>query len=222
MKRKLFGALIIFIGLALLAGLVYVIFIDEGAITKFLNRFSPDETEIIEKIDKEPSSQAKQNEPSDVKRIIMEDENVSDSSDDTSIIQEKSEKYISKDELMRMALSFVERFGSYSNQSNFSNIIDLKIFMSPRMQKWADNYISQYKRDDSANEIYYGMTTRSISGIIEEYDDRAGRAVIIVNTRRRESLGSTNNTSDIFNQDIKIDFIKVSGAWKVDDANWID
>ena len=120
----------------------------------------------------------------------------------------------------QLASIFVERFGSYSNQSSFSNINDLKMLMSKKMQRWAENYVREQKEQAQAADIYYGITTKAVAGEVEEFDDDAGKAVILVRTRRREALGTTVNISNAYNQDALITFVKEDGAWKVDSAVW--
>lgn len=131
---------------------------------------------------------------------------------------------IGEEDLKKMAALFAERFGSYSNQSNFSNIEDLKTFMSVRMTTWADSYIAQQRKGnrEKAVVIYYGITTKSILSVSKKIDDEGGVAEILVKTRRRESTMSANNSSKSFNQDISITFVKEGGNWKVDTAYWMD
>lgn len=124
--------------------------------------------------------------------------------------------------LERMARSFAERFGSFSNHSNFSNVEDLKMVMSTSMQAWADSYIKKNRKSNLASEIYYGLTTKSLSTDVKKFDDLDGKAVIAVETRRREATGTTNNASKLFNQEILITFVKEDQAWKVDSAYWQD
>lgn len=129
-------------------------------------------------------------------------------------------KEFSKDDLMRLAASFAERFGSYSNQSNFSNIKDLQIFMSQNMKNWAESFISSQRRKVSDSTNYYGIITKAVAQEVKEFDDDLGQASVLVKTRRREAIGSTNNVTQVFNQDILIDFVKEQGAWKVNKASW--
>jgi LPS O-antigen subunit length determinant protein (WzzB/FepE family) len=126
-------------------------------------------------------------------------------------------KELNRDDLAKMASSFAERFGSYSNHSNFGNVRDLKIFMSRKMQNWADKFINDQVKS-GYTDIYYGVTTKSISTDVKKYDESSS-ASILVSTQRRESTGSTNNTSTYY-QDILVSFIKENGSWKVDAATW--
>lgn len=125
-------------------------------------------------------------------------------------------------DLERLAKSFSERFGSFSNQSNYSNITDLKMFMSEKMQKWADTYVAKNSKSSSDNAVYYGVTTKALSVKTQSYNESAGTAEIIVQTRRRESVGTSNNSSNLYSQDILISFVKEDSAWKVSSAYWQD
>jgi hypothetical protein len=133
---------------------------------------------------------------------------------------ERVEKPVGQEDVERMAKSFAERFGSFSNQSNFSNIVDLKIFMSEKMVVWADNYIKTNQKNNVASQVYYGITTKALSTVVGNFSDQKGEAKVTVQTRRREAVGSTNNSSKLYNQDILINFVKEKGMWKVDSAYW--
>ncbi len=139
---------------------------------------------------------------------------------ENSTIEKKASMPFGQADLERMARSFAERFGSFSNQSNFSNILDLKMVMSDNMQSWADAYVDKNRKSNAVNELYYGITTKALSTKVKNFDDSKGRAEIIVETRRREAVGTTNNASELFNQEILITFVKENQAWKVDSAYW--
>ena len=139
----------------------------------------------------------------------------------TIIINEKNtpKSEVTKTDLSRIASSFAERFGSYSNQSNYTNINDLRIFMSRRMQNWSERYVVEAKEKNPDSAIYYGVTTKAIQQDIVEYDSDVGNARILVKTQRREATGTMSNSSSYY-QDIMITFIKENNIWKVDSANW--
>ncbi len=122
-------------------------------------------------------------------------------------------------DLERMASSFAERFGSYSNQAGFSNIYDLQVFMTANMQKWSIDYIEQMKKKQADSLIYYGITTMAVTTELKSFDDDEGKAEALIKTQRRESVGTFDN-SKTFYQDISIYFVKENGVWKVDKAAW--
>jgi hypothetical protein len=120
--------------------------------------------------------------------------------------------------LKATAFTFAERFGSYSNQGNFSNLDDLRVLMTTRMKAWTDNYKASQKTT-AEGATYYGITTQALSVQISEFDESLGRAEIIATTQRREAKGSTVNPK-IFYQDLKLQLVKTGEGWKVDSAVW--
>ena len=127
-------------------------------------------------------------------------------------------RVLNSEDLRKMALSFAERFGSYSNQANYGNIEDLKIFMAPKMQDWADDYVASLKKADKDSTTYYGITSTAISGDVKKFDDKAGSAEILVTTQRREVVGV--GEPKVFSQAVLIVFEKVKDEWKASSATW--
>jgi hypothetical protein len=91
--------------------------------------------------------------------------------------------------------------------------------MTESMKKWADKYVEELRGNNSADDIYFGVTTKSVSSEENFFDDYAGEAEILVKTQRKESTGTMKN-SRVYYQNILISFIKEKGAWKVDSAYW--
>lgn len=216
MNRKIIGIIIILSGALLLIGVVYIVFFDSSLFSDLLsrvkkNKFIQDKVKIISKKEPEQYIPVK----SQPKKIIAKNISNKEQKEDKPDLERAEQE-----DLMRMAASFTERFGSYSNQSNFSNIVDLKIFMSQRMKNWADAFIRTQRQKEGSSDIYFGIITRSIAQEVKDIDDYLGTAAILVKTRRREASGSTNNVSNEFDQNIIINFTKERGAWKVDTANW--
>lgn len=220
MSKKIIGIIIVSFGALLLAGLLYFLFFQGSDFNKIFDLFKKEEAIVPVKTEENKSPEPIEKNPSAVKKIIINNpasENIAPIENKTSNTQQ-----VSKNELMRMAASFAERFGSYSNQSNFSNIIDLRMFMSSRMRQWADDYVAEHRKKNANNDIYYGITTKAIAREITAFDDYIGRASVKVNTRRREAVNSTDNKEKAFSQDVIINFVMENEAWKVDSANWVD
>jgi hypothetical protein len=208
MNKKFIIVLIVLIGVIFAAAYSYVMFF------RTPSNIAPDQNII----NNQASNNSGTTTDETIKKIKARSEadNINNAGTQPVIAQDKSVK---KDDLKRMAGLFAERFGSYSNQSDYSNINDLKIFMSRKMCVWADNYVTEQKKS-GLTAIYYGITTKSVSEEVKNFDEDSGLAVILVSTRRREANGTTNNVSNIFNQNILINFIKENGIWKVDSASW--
>ncbi|MEK7202771.1 MAG: hypothetical protein AAB653_00430 [Patescibacteria group bacterium] len=126
---------------------------------------------------------------------------------------------VNQDDLARIASAFAERFGSYSNQSDYGNVRDLKLFMSSKMQNWADNYISKEQAANQQTAIYYGITTKAIAAEVKQFDNESGQAEILIKNQRREATGATANATTFY-QDIIIKFIREKNVWKVDNVYW--
>jgi hypothetical protein len=126
---------------------------------------------------------------------------------------------VQTDDLTRMAAAFAERFGSFSNQSNYGNLRDLQIFMTARMKSWSQSYIESARARKTEVAIYYGITTKAILSQVKQFDEQAGQAEILVKTQRRESSGVSANGASFY-QDIVIKYLREAGIWRVDEATW--
>ena len=118
-------------------------------------------------------------------------------------------------DLSKIAMAFAERFGSFSNQSNYSNISDLQISMTDSMRAWSNTYIQQLTAQYKNNGAYYGITTHALISTVSSFDDKTGRAEIVVTTQRTES-----DKSAPYNQKLDLRFLQVNGEWLVDNAHW--
>lgn len=195
MNKKIFSIIFILLGLLFLGVIIYFIFFHD---------FSAPETMIPEN----KNGNVIQKEP-----VVKKEE-----TRNLTPIAKTAATNLEED-LKRLALSFAERFGSFSNQAGYQNIKDLKIFMSSSMGEWADKYVQDEIAKKASASIYYGISTKAISAKINELDVEGGTAKILVSTQRAESTGSTSNTTK-FAQNINISLVKEKGAWKVDGANW--
>ena len=198
MGRRIWGIIIVILSLALIAGIVYII---------FFYKFSP----AAEPVVIEPATQ-----PAIVATTSVPAEPLATNVQPVSPLK-KSE--VSGDDLARMASAFAERFGSFSNQSDYGNIRDLLIFMTATMKNWADNYISDARSKKGDTSIYYGIVTKAIAATINRFDGDAGQAEILVRTQRRESAGASGNSSTFY-KDIIIKFLRENGVWRVDGIYW--
>lgn len=126
---------------------------------------------------------------------------------------------VAQAQLATIAQNFAERFGSYSNQNNFDNILNLQDLMTEKMKKWSEEYVATEKAKITDTSVYYGVTTKALSyqKINFEMDKSAG---FIVTTQRVEATGTTTNITKTYYQDITILLIKENNAWKVDEAKW--
>lgn len=121
--------------------------------------------------------------------------------------------------LLLIAQSFVERFGSYSNQGRFENFNDLRIFMTDTMWRWVETHKRELEDRYGDFNTYYGIETRVISRSIDSIDDSAGRAIITCKTQRQEFSTATGSPT-VYYQDIRLELVRIGGEWKVNGAYW--
>lgn len=197
MNKKFFGIIIVILSLALIIGIVYFI---------FFYRFSGPPEQAVRapaKTTVEPATKPPPVQPT----VALE----------PPVVPKKTE--IEADDLARMASAFAERFGSFSNQSDYGNIRDLEIFMTYSLKNWAENYVNDARVKKTQTAIYYGIITKAISDEVKKFDAAAGQAEILVKTQRREAAG-VNSNSSTFYQDIVIKYAREQGVWRVDGVYW--
>ena len=122
---------------------------------------------------------------------------------------------LQKNELILKVRNFVERYGSYSTDAQFANLIELKNEMSGRLWRETENYISAKEKTSSsealAKEEFYGVTTKVLNVKEEKYT--TSEAIYLFSTQRQEIKGATPK---IYYQDAELTIIKENGSWKVD------
>lgn len=119
-------------------------------------------------------------------------------------------------DFLDISRSFAERFGSFSNQSNFENVEGLKPFMTPAMRTWADNFIRDAAAKMDPSAPYYGITTRTLEVVGKNVQE--SNATVVAKTQRREVKG--NASPRVFYQDLSLTLKKVEGEWKVEKVEW--
>lgn len=127
-------------------------------------------------------------------------------------VDERTDEEISVETL---AKTFAERYGSYSNESNFANLDDLE----PLMTSSLANELAVMAANTDVSDMYYGITTQVVSMNIISMDDAAGTASISVLTQREEAIGGPTNT-EVRYETLMLDLVKVNGVWKVDKVAW--
>jgi hypothetical protein len=215
MREKILSIILIVLGLAVVAGIGYYAYI-------MYFQAAPPEPPAGQ----EPQDQG-QAEPEETGQNFPKGEDggggaviEAGSGEEELETEEVSEKNLDeKDRILRLAISFAERFGSYSNQSDYGNITDLKIYMTKSMQEWADNFVTENRSNKTGAQEYYGIVTHAVSGEFIDLDDEKGVAEISVMTRRRE-LGENETVGGSFTQEIKLKLLRESGEWKIDKASW--
>lgn len=114
------------------------------------------------------------------------------------------------------ARSFAERYGSYSNQTNFENLKDLFPFMTARLSQATAAYVER-ESAKTPGSSYFGVSTRAVSATVLTQTETSAR--LRLSTQRAESQ-SGQGAPRIYYQDIEFALLNVGGEWKVDEASW--
>ena len=122
---------------------------------------------------------------------------------------------VTESSLQTLATSFVERFGSFSSESDFANIEDVYPLMSTSYQEEMEEVVAK----SVAPADYYAITTRVLNIKIETLDEEAGTATVTVSTQREEAIADIQDVKVRY-QTIVLTFVKENGIWKVDSALW--
>ncbi len=113
--------------------------------------------------------------------------------------------------------TFIERFGSYSSQSDFANIDDVLSLATERFQTELQGLVTQYRAATSSDDEYTGVSTYVIS--TKTVSETAQGMMLAVTTQRRESVGTPGN-STLRYQDVEIVLVKNGDSWLVDGLTW--
>lgn len=116
-----------------------------------------------------------------------------------------------------VARNFVERFGSFSSDTNYINIDDVMSLATDALQGRLQDLADEARENTS--ESYYGISTKAIIFTVEVETDTT--MTMRVTTQRQESIDSPANTS-VRNQDIRLDMVFDGDTWLVDAFTWVD
>jgi hypothetical protein len=130
-------------------------------------------------------------------------------------VQKDIEDRTQEVDVTTLTKTFTERYGSYSNESDFANLEDVLVLMTDGLAASTQSFIDSAR----VGEEYYGITTRVISMDVREQDDEAGYASVLVKTQREEAVGSPQNISVVY-QELILKLVHVSGSWKISAADW--
>lgn len=115
------------------------------------------------------------------------------------------------------ARNFVERFGSFSSDTNYLNIDDVLPLATKSLQRRLEDLAEEAR--ENASDAYYGVSTRAIIFTVEEEAESA--ITMLVTTQRQESIDSPANTS-VRNQQIRVDIVNDGNGWLIDDFVWLE
>jgi hypothetical protein len=116
-----------------------------------------------------------------------------------------------------VARTFIERFGSYSSETNFANVDDIMALATPGYQEELRGIVAGYRRQFANQTQYTGVSTYVIS--VKTSNESDSTASFLITTQREEAVGTPGNTTVRY-QDADISLIKSGDNWLIDDLRW--
>ncbi|MGC9048741.1 MAG: hypothetical protein ACP5IX_00760 [Patescibacteria group bacterium] len=116
-----------------------------------------------------------------------------------------------KNDLTIQARVFIERYGTWSNQSNFENFEDLMPFMTDKLKAETQALISEYQKIEKSS--YYGLTTNIVSLNLENFivDEKAEFSASV------QQQETKNGQVNILYKTVKLTFVKEGTKWLGDE-----
>lgn len=111
--------------------------------------------------------------------------------------------------------SFVERFGSFSSESEYKNIQDVMSMATPALQTKLAALAEEAKK--STSTAYYGISTTVVT--VKSTKTTDTQVNLTITTLRSESIDSPANTTQR-SEDIKLTLLKDGEDWLVDSYEW--
>lgn len=116
-----------------------------------------------------------------------------------------------------VARTFIERFGSYSSESNFANVEDVMRLATPTYQQTLDAIVADYRRQLAAVDGYSGISTVVIT--IKTVSESETATEFLITTQREEAVGNPGNTTLRY-QDAEVSLVKSGDTWLVNALTW--
>jgi len=113
-----------------------------------------------------------------------------------------------------LAMSFAERYGTYSNDANFQNLRDLVSIITDSFRAELDNIITV---GTGASPSYHGVISHAVLAEVQQMTDSS--AAVKVTTQRQESF-SRLGEPQLSYETLAVELEKVGNGWLVNKAEW--
>lgn len=110
---------------------------------------------------------------------------------------------------------FVERFGSFSSESDFGNVEDVL----PLVTTGLANELQQLTQTAIPASAYYGVSTRVIA--MQSQGQTETEATFLVQTQREEAIDRPANNR-VYYQDMEVSLVKEGDTWLVSGYTWLE
>ena len=118
----------------------------------------------------------------------------------------------------QLAMTFAERYGSYSSEGDFVNLSDLFPLMTERYQRAMEQELVRLRQQPRA--AAFSSTTTVVMNVDVEIPsgETSRTATARVLTQRTDVKGGTAPRT--YGQTLTVQLLKISEGWRVDSAKW--
>jgi len=116
--------------------------------------------------------------------------------------------------LNRLVRNFSERYGSFSSDSGFTNVEEVKLYATASFQSELEAEINQ----GSSRTGFYQISAKLMKVDYLNLDEAGGTAEVRATLQREEAREGAANF--VFYQDILLSLIRSGQTWLVDSAEW--
>ncbi|MFA5175543.1 MAG: hypothetical protein WC430_03975 [Patescibacteria group bacterium] len=151
---------------------------------------------------------------SENKNVINQSVNQENTADQNQIKTEKpapTAEDLLKTDLTNQARSFIERYGSYSTDSDYENLKELLPTMAQPLKTETESRIQKGVKKDMAVNDFLGLTTRVISINLDKFTPNSEA---IFSAEIQEQAAHPGQT-DISYKTAKLTLVKSADEWKV-------
>jgi hypothetical protein len=128
---------------------------------------------------------------------------------------------LKRQQARQLATSFIERHGSFSSDSNFGNIADLLIFMTPELRAESSAAIQRGRMERSSRQApvpYFGIVSKVITSNEIRYDGDVGTAAFELEAQRRKT--DAGGTTEVVIEGAVVEMVHRQGIWLVERFFW--
>lgn len=116
-----------------------------------------------------------------------------------------------------VARTFVERFGSYSTDIDYTNVEDVMSLATAGLTSRLSTLLADARTTPETG--FYGVSTHVITvDMVEETEETA---TLEITTQRQETFDNPSNTSVRY-QDILVELTKSGNRWLVSNFTWVE
>lgn len=117
-----------------------------------------------------------------------------------------------------VAKNFVERFGSWSNQSDEDYLSGLKLISTKSMQKELEAKAAEISKNRGDYNKYMAVISQAAASKTIFIDEKTGKATVDIEVK--ETSESDGNKQSVVNKKIRLELLKLGKAWKVNAYSW--